>query len=305
VKNLARLALLFSFCFAVLLLSGAGIRFLILRLEWVRTLPLRPETPLLELIAAARWALSLAVYGSVLLGLSYAARRHVFAPFAALCLVALPLAFCFGVTQALDNWENVPPEQISGDTLGEKGLILTNALMPGDTAIVLLDGPSQPEGPRVVAVPGRPLLYHTAMAAADGSLPPLPFRNETPWFLKSLSIDLRLNAEQLRERSSQGMPSLLIYAGALIFLLSSLGFILKLSAWPLANLFLGCLVFRGILALETFFNSPEMQDAFGSFLGNRLPLSLTVPLIFCALGLLIYLYSVLVYLANKRGVHED
>ena len=304
-KNLARLALFFSVCFAALFCSGAAVRFLALRLEWVRTLPLQPETPLLELITAARWALSLALYGSVLLSLSYAARRYVFAPLAALCLVALPLAFCFGVTQVLDRWGNVPPARINGSPLGEKGLILVNALMPGETAIVLLDGSSRPEGPRVAAVPGRPLLYQAAMPAADGSLPPLPFRSETPWFLKSLSIDLRLNAEQLQERSSRGTLPMLIYAGALIFMLGSLAFILKLSVWPLANLFLGALVFRGILALETFFNSPEMQEAFDSFLGSHLPVPLIVPLIFCGLGLLVHLYSILVYLAKQRGIHED
>jgi tellurite resistance protein TehA-like permease len=47
-----------------------------------------------------------------------------------------------------------------------------------------------------------------------------------------------------------------------------------------------------------------MQDLFESFLGN-LPLSLTVPLIFCAFGVLVYLYSVLVYLARRRSDEED
>ena len=97
------------------------------------------------------------------------------------------------------------------------------------------------------------------------------------------------------------MGSFLIYAGALILLLGSLGCVLNMSAWPLANLFLGCLAFRGILALEILLNSPEMQELFESFLENRLPLSLTVPLIFCAAGVLVYLYSILVYLAKRRG----
>jgi uncharacterized membrane protein YfcA len=72
-----------------------------------------------------------------------------------------------------------------------------------------------------------------------------------------------------------------------------------------ANLFLGCLAFRGILALETFLNSPEMQDAFGSFLGSWLLASLTVPLIFCFIGLLVYLYSILVFLSKRRSYEED
>jgi hypothetical protein len=95
-----------------------------------------------------------------------------------------------------------------------------------------------------------------------------------------------------------------MYAGALIFLLVSLGFILKLSNWPLANLFLGCLAFRGVLAAETFLNSPEIQDLFAEFLENRLPLSYTVPLIFCVFGVMINLYTFLVFLARRRADEE-
>jgi hypothetical protein len=59
-----------------------------------------------------------------------------------------------------------------------------------------------------------------------------------------------------------------------------------------------------VLALEVFFNSLEMRDVFESFLGERLPLSWAVPLIFCGLGLLVHLYSALVYLAKRRQDDE-
>jgi hypothetical protein len=77
-------------------------------------------------------------------------------------------------------------------------------------------------------------------------------------------------------------------------------FVLKVSVWPLGGIFLGCLAFRGVLSLETFFNSPEMLDVFGSFLENRFPVALVVPLIFTGLGLLIHLYTFLVYLAKRQ-----
>jgi hypothetical protein len=44
-----------------------------------------------------------------------------------------------------------------------------------------------------------------------------------------------------------------------------------------------------------------MQETFDSFLQNRLPLPMVVPLIFCAVGLLAYLYSFLVFLARRQS----
>jgi hypothetical protein len=307
VKKLAKLALFFSCSFALLLILAAAIRFLALRVDWARNLPQQPEILLSEIIAAVRWALSLAIYGSLLLSLGYAALEYIFAPVTILCLYILSLGFSLGVSLGLEYWGNVPPALISHRQLGGPGLILANALHPTETVVVLLKGPSEPFGPRVAAIPDRPLSYQAATPEpvhSAAALPPLPFRNDIPWFLKSLSIDLRLNSEYLRQRLNEGLLPFLIYAGALIFFLGSLGFIHKFSAWPLANLFLGCLAFRGILALETFFNSAEMQEVFDSFLKDRLPPSLTVPLIFCAFGILVHLYSLLVYFAKRRGNDE-
>jgi hypothetical protein len=155
-----------------------------------------------------------------------------------------------------------------------------------------------------VATPGKPMIYQEEVVGKDLariSLPPAPFTDNCPWFLKSIAIDLRLNAEILRHYLGEGMIPFLIYAGALFFFLSSLIFILKLSVWPLANIFLGCLAFRGVLALEMFFNTSEMQNVFDSFLQNHLPLELVVPLIFCGVGVLIHLYSFLVFLAKRQS----
>jgi hypothetical protein len=221
----------------------------------------------------------------------------------------LALGFSTWVSLGLERLEGVPPARDIANPLGEAGLILsqnTGSGSPG-TSIVLLKGPAEPRGPRVVAIPNRPLLYQADPVGPNNtilSLPPIPFSDESPWFLKSMAIDLNLSAARFGLFFNQGFMPFLIYAGGLIFFLSSLSFVVKLSAWPLANLFLGCLAFRGILALETFFNSPEIQDVFKSFLENRLPLSLTVPLIFCLFGLLVRLYSVLVFLARRRSDEE-
>jgi hypothetical protein len=305
VKNLAKLALFFSLSFAIIFLAATGIRFLSLRVEWAQNLPPKPETALTIVIAAAHWALSLAMYSSILLGLSYAARRRYFAPMAVLCVMTLSLFFNFIVSSALYNWKSVPPAEITARQMGGDGLILSNSLNRNETSVILLKGTADPLGPRVTAIPDRPLVFHESMAnAAAVNLPPIPFGDDTPWFYKSLIIDLRLSEEHIQQRFNEGLVHYFIYAGALIFLLSSLGFAIKFSVWPLANLFLGVLAFRGILAIETFFNSPEMQDIFDSFFRNMMPSSFAVPLIFFAFGLLINLYEVLVYVAKRRDDHE-
>jgi hypothetical protein len=305
VKNLAKLALLFSISFAVIFLAATGARLFSLRVDWARTLPQKPEAVLSSLIVAARWALSLTLYGSLLLALSYAARGHYSALLSLICVVALSLAFSFGILFALDHWEAVPPAKGAGIPLGGNGVILSNSLNRNETSIVLLNGPAEPLGPRVAAIPDRPLLFQEGALSVGFDLPPVPFGDDTPWFLKSLSIDIKLSAEQLRQRFNAGNISFLIYAGALIFLLSSLGFTMKISAWPLANLFIGALAFRGILALETFFNTPEMQLIFESFLKNMFPVALTVPLIFFTFGMLVSVYQILVYAAKKRSYDDD
>jgi hypothetical protein len=316
VKNLARLALFFSLFFTAIFLFSAGLRFLHIRIEEIRLLPFQPRLILPDGLSAARWALPVAVYVSLLCGLSYAARlnagllsrrrRSLPAPLAMLSLFILGMALSGGISLALERLETMVPAPAVSKPLGRPGLLLTQ----GDTSIVLLRGPDESRGPRVVAIPGQPLLYQEQPLGPNNtvlSLPPVPFRNENPWFLRSLAIDFSLTGRQLETRLGEGLLPFFVYAGALIFLLVSLGFIQKFSNWPLANVFLGALCCRGILALETFLNSPEIQALLAEFLGNRfpLPLSWTVPLIFLSFGMLINLYTFLVYLAKRRSDEEE
>ena len=303
VIKLLKLTLFYSLSFAFLFLVATGLRFMILRVEWIRTLSQEQGAILADLLTAGHWALSLCLYGGILIGLSYVVRKEVFAPAALACIALLTLVFIWGISELVDNMENVPSEQTREQPLGKPGLILSNTILPSGTIIVLLEGPTEPNGSRVVATPGKPMLHQSEFAGKNLSLtplPPAPFINDCPWFLKSLSIDLRLNAESLWQHLNIGLLPFLIQTGSLVFLLCSLMFILKLSAWPLVDLFLGCLAFRGVLSLQIFFHTPEMQEVFASFLKNRLPLPIVVPVIFCGVGLLIYLYSFLVYLVKGR-----
>jgi len=304
VKHLAKLALFFSLSFAIIFLAATGVRYLSLWVEWARTLPQKPETYLTLIISAAHWALSLALYMSMLLALSYAARRRYFAPMTVICIFVLSMFFCFSFSLALDHWKYVPSAHSGVHQLGDRGLILSNSLDGNETAVILLKGMAEPLGPRVTAIPDRPLAFQESTTNASLDLPPVPFGDDTPWFLQSLIIDIRLSEEQLQKRFSEGFASFFIYSGAMIFLLSSLGFAIKFSVWPLANLFLGMLAFRGILAVETFFNSAEMQELFSAFLKNMIPSSMAVPLLFFGFGLLIHVYSILVFIAKRRDDND-
>jgi hypothetical protein len=301
VKKLPRLILVFSLSFAVLFLVAAGMRFLAIRLEWLCALPRQQEAVLTELIAACRWALTFSVYGAMLAGLHCVVKEKVFAPAGLLCIAVLSAALVTGIGTLAKHWEKILPERTALQSAGGPGLILSNSPGLSGTAIVLLKGPAEADKARVVAVPGKPMVYQAELAGRDTArLPPVPFGDDSPWFLKSLAIDIRLNAENFQQRMNEGFAPFLLYVGALIFLLSSSLFIIKFSAWPLANLFLGCLAFRGVLALETFLNSPEMQIVIDSFLQSSLPVTLAAPLIFCGIGLLAHMYTFLMFLTKKQ-----
>jgi hypothetical protein len=300
VRNFAKLTLLFSINFLIIFLAATGLRFLALQVDWAKNLPPKPETALTLVITAAYWALSFTLFSSVLFSLCYAGRRKYSYIMTVISVMSLSLLFCLGISVALENWKSVPPVQSNGIQLGNKGLILSNSLNRNETAVVLLNGAADPNGPRVTAIPGQPLLFNEA-ALGRFDLPPVPFGNDTPWFLKSLSIDIRLNAEMFQKKFDEGLNSWLIFAFSLIFLLCSFGYVIKMSVWPLANLFIGILAFRGILLLGSFISSPEMMDVMDSFLKGKIPVSLAIPCVFLAIGALLHLYSGLVLIVKGRN----
>jgi hypothetical protein len=314
VRKIAKLTLFFSLNFIIIFAAVTCIKFLSLRVEWAKVLPPKPETILTLIIAAAHWALSLALFSSILITLNYIVRRTI-SPLIAISFVMIfSFLISFGISAALEQWKAVPPAYTAGVKLGERGMILSNSLNKNNTAVVLLNGSSEPLGPRVTSIPGQPLVFHRSInvgyndnfrpASLAETLPPVPFGDDTPVFLRNISIDIRLHAGILQQKYREGFLSYLFYTGLLIFLLCSLGYAVKFSVWPLANLFLCTLAFGGILSFITFFNSPEMRETTSSFLNNRLPVSFALPLIFLGVGLLVSLYSLLIY-ASKRRYSDD
>jgi hypothetical protein len=307
VSKLVRLAVYFLLCFAGLFLVSAGIRFLAIRLEWARLLTMQPESLKNEIVAAARWALSFGLYCSIILGLCFISREKLYAPAAVICMALLAVGFAYGVNLGLEYLRSTAAEKIVTRPIGGPGLIIANPIRPTGTAVVLLDGPSSPGGARVVIASDRSMIYQETFPGKDAVPSVLslsPIVEASPWVFRSIAIDLRLSAENMRRRYSEGLGSFLVYTGALVVLLISFLFLMDFSAWPLANFFLCCLVFRAVLFLENLLNSPGMQDFFDSLLKNYMPLSTVVPLLFCIVASLIYLYTFLVYLTKRKSVNE-
>ncbi|MDR0732073.1 MAG: hypothetical protein LBF63_10430 [Treponema sp.] len=304
-KNIARLVLFFTISLAGIFILAATVHFLRIRIDTIRVLPAQDSRIETELLSAARWALPLSLYGSLLLSLSYTVRRRIFAPAAMFSLFILVSAAGLGIVLGMESFHRLSSYSISARPLGKAGLILTQA----DNAIVLIQDPSDIWGARVVSIPGQALRYQAVPRGLDNlpiSLPPIPFRANTAWVLESFDIDLSIVSRLLFDRfSSAGIIPFTVYIAALGFLLISLRFVLGLSKWPLANLFLGALIFRGILSMETFLIAPETQEILNSFLGDLIPPLYTAPLIFVFLGFLVYLYTFLHYLARRKDLYES
>jgi hypothetical protein len=298
-KNFARLALFFTICFVSIFAVSALLHFLGSWVEVAKTVPFRQGTSG-DFIASGSKALPAALYITILLCLSYTVRRNMPGFLSIAGIFVFSAIFTLGFTMGIARLNNVnlaPPAFRS--VKGEPGLILSHA----GISMILLKGSDTANGPRVVAIPGQPLIYQETPLGPDNtalSLPSLPFRTDKIWFISNIVIDFDLVSRKFSERLGQSLFLFCIYAGSLILFLSSLRFLLELSQWPLANLFLGALVFRGILALETFLDAPETEGFLNSFLKESLPGSFLTPLVFCALGILVIIYTLLVSLARGR-----
>jgi hypothetical protein len=297
-NNIARLALFFTVFLIIGFALAGACEYLRLAVDAATTIPAGPPVKLGQFMGALRGIFPLILYGSILMGLSYSARRFI-APFAAILSVfILAGGAALGLSLGLRNLQAGSldlPLRPAGETrtLGSPGLILPQ----WDVVVTLLGDPGKSESSRVISIPGRPLI-HQAKPSGPNQAVPL-FRNGGSALMRGLLVDSALAAEQLENRLNGGLLPFALYGGAIILLLSSLRFVLDLSSWPLANLFCGALVFRGILALQTFIDSRIVQDFIIAFFDHRIGGSIISPVIFAGLALLILLYTFLVNLARS------
>jgi hypothetical protein len=305
VKSLARITIFFSVFFILSFFLAGAARFLQVWIEAAQVIPAKPIRIIDALISSGWRALPAAVYVALLGTISYTTRKNMPALLSIILLLILSMGFSLGLSLGMLKAKNLSFS--SGlavpRTLGKPGLILSQ----GETAIVLLEDPATPNGARVVSIPGRPLMFQPVPIGSENttiSLPPAPFHTRTPYFITSLILDFALIADQLIHRLERGLFPLIIYLGSLCLLLVSLRFVFKFSSWPLANFFLGVLVFRGILAFQIFLDSEEIQTFLSYLLGGIIPRDIRSPAILTGIALLVLLYTFLMYAAReKRKLH--
>jgi hypothetical protein len=309
VKNFAKLVLFFCLSFTgILFLAGV----LGLLREWISLAVLFPPNPgggSVGVAAEFGAALPVAFYFAILLSLSYATRRRMVYP--VVCAVILVLSFVLSAAGffGLDVLDQMGGMQIRAKTtpakLAQPGLMLVSS--QGVVQTVFLEDPYKPDGARVVVSRGQSAasaqagsLSYRRQANSPVSQGPLFFAGLQSEFFKSINADFARSFRVFSAWFKEGLFTYGIYAGSLALFLLSLGCLVNISFWSLANLFFGALIFRGALALEAFLNLSDIHELLSSFVGNFIPESLINPLIFCSLGILILLYSALVYLARGR-----
>jgi hypothetical protein len=297
VKNLAKLILSFTFSFIVILVL-AGLTG-VLR-SWADTALLFPPAALPAFSGILALALPVAFYFSLLFGISYSSRRRIPYVVSLVALLVLSLGLATAASIVLGRFEKMNLPNPAGTAVPavtvKPGLVLT--ITPGDTPTRTVLLGTGPDSARVLSLPGQALVFEsTAYRARQVRL---PFREERNAFLSGISADFAGSARVFKAWFDAGLVPFAVYAGSLSLFLISLGCLVNISFWPLANLFFGALAFRGALALEHFLNTAETHELLSSFAGNIIPESLINPIIFTVLGILILLYSGLVYLARGR-----
>ena len=302
-KNIAKLTLFFSLTFFAFFLAAIALTFISSLLELARILPVSAKG---EDVAKVFWvALPAALYLAILLTLGYSARKKISIKLSVITIISMAciftMAFSLGINQ-LGFLDPILRPLVS--VKAEPGLILSQS----GTRVVLLRDSNDILGSRLVSIPDQPFIYQELPIGPNNtilSLPALSFGNDTPWFVKSIGIDLSVSAHELKNRLESGYYYFGAYAFSLILLLTSMRFLLDLSQWPLANMFLGALVFRGILALETFIDAEEINALIDTSLSERVPAALITPLAFIAVGFLILLYTLLSRIAGRERKDED
>ena len=302
-KNLAKLALFLSISFiGILLVSGLTA----LQSDWTSlALTFPPDSGILgifygNILDYLGSSLSTAFYVTILLGITYAARRRIYYPAAFGIILIFVLVLSGTVYLGLDNLEKANFSLAVKSPLpapAKPGLIVSHGMGDGNQ-LVFLNNPYQSEGPVVLKYGKAPLGYQSRAPLLGKSS--LPFYTEKKGVFESIKRDFDHSSRVFFLWYRDSLVSYGVYAGSLAIFLISLGCLIDISFWSLANLIFGALAFRGVLALENFLNQGNIQDILVSFTRKIIHPSLINPVIFCTLAFLILLYSGLVYLARGR-----
>ncbi|MDR0376048.1 MAG: hypothetical protein LBH85_10095 [Treponema sp.] len=303
-KNIVRLVIFFSCAFILVLFFFTLIDFFRVRRLELTTITL--SGPFLrEFVFSFCGLLPQTLYLTILISLSYAARREISSPASMVCVFVLAMGFiALGwplISKA--NHIRLPPASGKTITFGGKGLVLFPD-NESDGAMTLLDGPR--EYPRVVVFPGARAEYQRTRdegnfePSVTPPAKPLFFRNDANAFMSKLMDKFHLVALKFETLAARGLMDFMLYAAALILPLVSLRFIMNASSWHLANLLLGGVFFSGVLYFETFIDSTQAQNLISTAIKGIIPRNYISPLVFCLAFVLFISAAILLHALSKR-----
>lgn len=300
-KGIAKLILFYTITFVISLVSISLLKFIEVWITAIRHIPAQEISMLPEMLRVLISSIPFGLYVSIALTLSYSVRRKIKIPIAISVLLLISIGCSAAASIGFQKLHEVLPETPprSAKTLGYPGLMLNQQ----DITMILLEDPAKIDGSRVVSLPDQPLIYQEKPIGPENTILPLPsapFQRDLPYFLQSIMLDFSLAARHYQNVLHQGILPFFIHMASICFLLCALHFLFRVSRWHLANLFLGALVFRGILSLEIFLNTDEILSLIYNFLGNWIPIQYTGPIILTIMAILVILYSVLDYFARGR-----
>ncbi|MDR2658543.1 MAG: hypothetical protein LBC27_00930 [Spirochaetaceae bacterium] len=298
-RNFARFLIFLGLCFIFIFIISFGIALLHCWIDDISHVPAANGILLKDILEKERWILPFTLYLTIIFSVVYGKKQRIAAPFVFILIIIISGTFTFITSRGIENVIRMtaPPIAINHGTLGSPGLILSRT----GIIITLLDQPSDETGSRVVSIRDKPFIYQKIPEGADGeiiNLPPVPFRGKKTWFSTGIVYELSISGRQIAERFNEGTVPFLSWMLALTILLVSLGIVSGISSWPLANIFLGLLAFRGILAFEVFLNSVETMEYLKEFARGILPDIFITPAILTLIAALILLYCLLLFLAR-------
>lgn len=288
----------------LLLVSGTVLFFS----RWIQnSLSLPPQSFAvgIEIFRALQRALSFTLYGTVLVSLSYSVRKNVGALPTLIVITLSGTLLSGGITEGLKTISASPVSATMAKllyqpkALGEPGLIRAYTTESGVTVQAVLGDSGIPQG-SVIVMEGTKALRKIDFPAPGTVVWKNPFEQGTLGTIRTLEEELFLSSDRLFRRADQGWLDILVFALTLSFFLASFQFVLRLTAWPLANLFLGALLFRFLVFFEQAIYSEEGTQFIGVLSQGLLPESMVTPVALVALGSLLNIYSLLLYLAQDR-----
>lgn len=303
VKNAVRLFLFYAIAFLFFLLMGTGVSTMRAWMESAFGIPPRSISMYNTLLYFLGASLPAAVFGAALLALPGGGHRGRGPALTGIVVFILSAASLIGVTSATSvlRRSSIPSSRETNmRVLGGEGLIVDYS----EAQLVYLEEPGKGLGNAVVSVEGAPL---RTMKSGEAQALVKRMREqssfgpslETPATFLSLDRAFTGIAHRLSLAAQQDFVSLLCYACAVALLLASFSPFAGTTSWPLADLVLCAVFYRGVLELDGFAASGPVIR-FVSSLRLGVPEAYLAPAMLGVVGALISLSGLLVRLLRGK-----